>query len=153
MGGSEPRTALFQLRVALIEAFLDHDNGNGGHGGGARVAVTKGSPDVQSEPATRIEPAHSCSCGSCGPPLSPGPEISELECRLRLARAERDSSSKPLPEYYGSNNLHEAANCAKLEKRRLCGACYACLNGRVKYYLLHLDCLQHGRRATHKQRT
>jgi hypothetical protein len=100
----------------------------------------------------RTEPAHSGSGGTGGPPPPPGPEISELECRLRFARAERDRSSKPLPEYYGSNDVHDAANCAELEKPRLCGACYACLNGRVKYDLFHLDCLQHGRRATHKQR-
>ncbi len=36
--GSEPRTALFQLRVALVEAFLDHDNGDGGHCGGHEQA-------------------------------------------------------------------------------------------------------------------
>ena len=70
-----------------------------------------------------------------------------------MARAERDRSSKPPPEYYGSNSQHEAANRAELEKRRLSGACYACLNSRVQYDLFHLECPQHGRRATHKQRT
>ena len=150
--GSEPRTALFQLRVALVEAFLDHDNGDRGHGGGARAAVTTGSPDVPSEPAAHTDTARSGS-GPGGPPPPPGPELSEIECRLRLARAERDRSSKPLPEYYGPNSLHEAANRAELEKRRLSGACYACLNKLVQYDLFHLDCLQHGRRATHKQRT
>ncbi len=29
----------------------------------------------------------------------------------------------------------------------------AYLNSRVQYYLLHLECPQHGRRAKHKQRT
>ncbi len=42
---------------------------------------------------------------------------------------------------------------AELEKRRLSGACYACLNKLVQYDLFHLECPQHGRRATHKQRT
>ena len=54
---------------------------------------------------------------------------------------------------FGSNSLHEAANRTELEKRRLSGACYACLNGRVQYDVFHLDCRQHGRCATNKQRT
>jgi hypothetical protein len=123
--GSEPRTALFQLRVALVEAFLDHDNGDGGHGGGAGAAVTMGSADVPSDPAPPADPAHAGTGGT------EGPEISEMECRLRLARAERERSSKTPPEFNGPNPLHEAANCAELEKRRLRGACYACLNGMV----------------------
>ena len=130
--GSEPRTALFHLRVALVEAFLDHDNGDGGHGGGARAAVTTGSPDVPPDPIVRPDPAHSGPGGAGGPPPSPGPEISDLECKLRLARGERDRSSKPPPEYNGPNPSHEAANRAELTKRRQTGACYACLNGPVR---------------------
>ena len=153
--GSEPRTALFQLRVALVEAFLDHDNGDRVHGGGARAAVATGSPDVSSEPATLPNTARPGS-GPSGPPPPPGSEISETECRLRLARAQVDRSSKESkrpPEYFGPNPLHEAANRTEHEKRRVSGACYACLNGRVQYGVFHLDCEQHGRRATNQQRT
>ncbi len=69
--GSAARTALFQLRVSLIEAFLDHDNGEA-----ARAAVT---PDTAG-PGT----------GGTGSMLPP-PEIepSATECRLRVARADR----------------------------------------------------------------
>jgi hypothetical protein len=151
--GSELRTALFQLRVALVEAFLDHDNGDGGHSGGARAAVTTGSPDVHSEPAVHTDSVHSGSGGTSGPAAPPWPEISDIECKLRLARGDRDRSSKPLPEYNGPNSSHEAANRAELAKRRQSGACYACLNSRVQYDLFHLECPQHGRGATHKQRT
>jgi hypothetical protein len=88
----------------------------------------------------------------------------QLECRLRLApfhpissspRAERDCSSKPLQEHHGPNPMHdsEAANSAELEKLLLSGACCACLDGRVQHDLSHLDFLQHGRSATHRQRT
>ena len=148
--GSEARTALFQLRVALVEAFLDHDNGDGGHGGGARAAVTAGSPDVQLGPATSTSTAGPGDATSAQP--TPGAEISEVECRLRVARADRARASLPPPEYNGSNDEHAAANKAEFEKRKLCGACFACLNSRVKYDLFHLDCPQHGRRATPKQR-
>ena len=96
---------------------------------------------------------HSGSGGTSGPAASPWPEISDIECKLRLARGDRDRSSKPLPEYNGPNSSHEAANRAELAKRRQSGACYACLNSRVQYDLFHLECPQHGRGATHKQRT
>ena len=139
--GSEPRTALFQLRVALGEAFLDHDNGDGDHSGGGRAAVTTGSQDVQSEPAARTASAHSGSGGTSGPTLPPWPEISDIECKLRLARGDRDRSSKPLPEYNGPNSQREAANRAELAKRRQSGACCACPNSRVQHDLFHLDCI------------
>ena len=148
--GSETRTALFQLRVALVEAFLDHDNGDGSHGGGARAAVAAGSPDVQLGPA-----ASTCTAGpgdTDGTQPTPGAEISEVECRLRVARADRARAPIPPPEYNGSNDQHAAANKEEFEKRKTCGACFACLNSRVKYDLFHLDCTQHGRCATPKQR-
>ncbi len=111
------------------------------------------SPDVQSEPAVHADSVHSGSGGTSGPAASPWPEISDIECKLRLARGDRDRSSKPLPEYNGPNSSHEASNRAELAKRRQNGACYACLNSRVQYDLFHLECPQHGRGATHKQRT
>ena len=136
--------------MALIEAFLDHDCGDAGHGGGGRAAVTTGSSD---EPAT----------GSAGPWASgarPGDDgsvdipspPSETECRLRLARADRDGASLPPPEYLGSNDKHRTANKAEQRKRRDCGSCYACRMGLVKYNLFHLKCLQHGLTATPEQR-
>jgi hypothetical protein len=149
---SAARTALFQLRVTLIEAFLDHDCGDAGQGGGGRAAVTTGSAD---EPAA----------GSAGPGAGPGGALpgddgsvdapsppSETECRLRLARADRDREPLPPPEYLGSNDKHRAANKAEQKKRRECGSCYACRMGLVKYNLFHLKCLQHGLTATPEQR-
>ena len=44
---SAERTACFERRVTLIEAFLDHDNGDAGRGGMGRAAVTTGFPDEQ----------------------------------------------------------------------------------------------------------
>ena len=72
--GSEARTALFQLRVALVEVFLDHDNGDGGHGGGAWAAVTTGSPDGPAGPAANSCP--SVPGTADGNPPTPGAEIS-----------------------------------------------------------------------------
>ena len=146
---SAARTALFRLRVTLVEAFLDHDNGDGGHGVGARAAVTAGSLDRQSGPAAPASPGGDVGAGTL---QSSRADISETECRLRLARAERERSSQPPPEYHGPHDKHATANQAEFEKRKLRGACFACLNSRVKYDVFHLDCSQHGRGATAQQR-
>ncbi len=42
---------------------------------------------------------------------------SETECRLLLARADRDRAFLAPPEYLGTNNTHKAANKAELQKR------------------------------------
>ena len=147
---SAARTALFQLRVTLIEAFLDHDCGDAGQGGRGQAAVTTGSTD---EPAAGgagpgaggARPGDGGSADTASPP-------SETECRLRLARADRDRESLPPPEYLGPNDKHQAANTAELQKRRDGGSCYACRMGRVQYNLFHLKCLQHGLPATPAQR-
>jgi hypothetical protein len=113
---SAARTALFQLRVALIEAFLDHDCGDAGQDGGGRAAVTTGSTD---EPAAGSAGpgAGGARPGDGGRVDTPSPP-SETECRLLLARADRDRASLAPPEYLGTNNTHKAANKAELKKRR-----------------------------------
>ena len=147
--GSVARTALFRLRVTLVEAFLDHDNGDGNHGGGARAAVTTGAQDLLAGQAAHTATAGPGVDAAGAAPPTPVAEISEAECRLRLARAERLRSSKPAPEY--TDNA--AAYTAEFEKRKLLGVCFACHNNRVKYDEFHLNCSQHGSRATTKQRT
>jgi hypothetical protein len=148
---SAARTALFQLRVTLIEAFLDHDCGDAGQGGGGRAAVTTGSTD---EPATGS--GAGTGAGGARPGDGGGVDIpsppSETECRLRLARADRDREPLPPPEYVGTNDKNRAANKAEQRKRRDLGSCYACRMGRVKYNVFHLNCLQHGLTATPEQR-
>lgn len=158
---SAERTACFGLRVTLIEAFLDHDHGNSDQGGKARVAAADGtlddapgSPGIRDPRGTDGGPAP-----SIGGPL---PSISELECRLRVARADRIMAAKgngqplsaplPPPEYRGTNDKHEAANKAEFVKRRDCGACFACLMKDVQYDLPFTMCPQHGLGTTSLQR-
>ena len=59
---SAERTACFERRVTLIEAFLDHDNGDAGLGGTGRAALTTGFPDEQEVPLVAQNP----SCRNCG---------------------------------------------------------------------------------------
>ncbi len=113
---SAARTALFLSRVTLVEAFLDHDNGDGGHSGWARAAVTTGSPDQQSGPAA---PTSTCAGAGADTPPSSRAEISETECRLRVARAEGERSAQPPPNYHRPHDQHAAANQAEFEKRKL----------------------------------
>jgi hypothetical protein len=56
----------------------------------------------------------------------------------QVARAERATSSVAPQEYYRPNALHVADNKAEFEKRKTCGACFACLNTRVQYGTFHL---------------
>jgi hypothetical protein len=115
--------------------------------------VTTGSSDGQSGPAASAGTAGPVAGAADGTQPTPGAEISDTECRLRVARADRARSSAPPPEFNGSNERHASANKAEFEKRKMCGACFACLNSKVKYDVFHLDCPQHGSRATPKQRT
>ncbi len=92
--------------------------------------MTTGSPDQQSGQAAPTSTG--CGAGACTLPSSLA-EILETECRLRVARAERERSSQPPPEYHGPHDQHAAANQAEFEKRKLRGACFACHQSGVQY--------------------
>jgi hypothetical protein len=50
------RTRLFEVRLSLIEAFLDHDLGEHGAGGTARAAATCGGPDGSTDSTPPARP-------------------------------------------------------------------------------------------------
>ena len=58
----------------------------------------------------------------------------------------------PYPEYVGPNPLHADANKAEFLRRQRSGLCYACPVKELNEQRCHLDCAQHGRLATDKQR-
>ena len=122
---------------------MDQAKALGGQGAPARAAVTTADGGTDN--------ALSGTTGGHGPP-TPVAAVSDTECRLRVARAERATSSVAPPEYHGPNAQHVAANKVEFEKRKTCGACFACLNTRVQYGTYHLECRQHGRQATPQQR-
>lgn len=148
---SETREQWFHGRAEHIRSFLmDQAKALGGPDTPARAAVAAadGSADV-------VVPAPAGAAGGSGgsgPTSVPG--ISDMECRLRVAYADRGTSSAPPPEYFGANAVatQAAANKTEFEKRKTCGACFACHNTRVQYGTFHLDCRQHGRNATPHQR-
>jgi hypothetical protein len=126
--------------VSLIEAFLNHYNGEA-----ARAAVTTVVTPNTAGPGT-----------GCTSSMLPSPEIepSVMECRLRVARADRADASLPPQEYFGLNSepKHAKANKVKFWKRKATGACFACLNTQIQYTVSHLGCPRHGRLATEEQR-
>jgi hypothetical protein len=60
----------------------------------------------------------------------------------------------PPPEHFGDNAKHAKANKQEPEfhKRRDANACFACLVKKVKYDTHHLDCPQHGLKASMERR-
>lgn len=154
---SAERTACFERRVTLIEAFLDHDNGDAGRGGTGRAAVTTGFPDEQEVPLVAQNPNGEQRNAAASPPFRAG-GVLERESRLNLARGDRikiSTGAKPTPppEYMGPNAQHESANKKEFLARQARGSCFACPNGEVRRDQHFLDCPQHGKHASTKQRT
>jgi hypothetical protein len=76
---------------------MDQAKALGGQGTPARAAVTTADDDAAGAP------------GGQGAP-TPVATVSDTECRLRVARANRASSSVPPSEYHGPNAQHGADN-------------------------------------------
>lgn len=115
----------------------------------AAVVVSEVSPDPM-DPLTQTVAA---SPGTTAPPAEP----SDVECALRILRARRITADTQQrldpPEFLGPNPQHKAENAKELLKRRACKACFGCPMSSVKYNVSFLDCPQHGKTATQKQRS
>ncbi len=134
---SESREHWFLGRAEHIRSFLmDQAKALGGQGAPARAAVTTADGDAAG------------AAGGQGAP-TPVATVSDTDCRLQVARADRASSSVAPTEYHGPNAQHGADTKAEFEKRK---TCFACLNTGVQYGTFHLECRQHGRQATLQQR-
>jgi len=162
--GSEARTACFQLRVTLIEAFLDHDNGDHGQGGSARAAVATAATGTLEDPSpppgrAGVPVPNPAAAGRGAPRSQWDAQVYDRECRLEVARADRILASKaangkamPPPEYFGSNTLHLEANKKRFLSRKANGECFACPEGELQAGVHFKDCRQHGKEASTQQR-
>ena len=151
----EERDPWFRPRLEHLTTFLrDQPNSPGGRCPPARAAAlveTVGPPGA-SDSATLENPA----------PLASTTEITDGECRVRVARADRIDASLglrqpkgtplPPPEYFGPNPQHEAQNKGEFEKRKTLGVCFTCPNKWVTYTQNHLDCPYHGTAAPSSKR-
>ena len=157
----ETREAFFARRVDHLRNFLRDQSKatTGGRQTGsasarpgtyARAAVATGETTAEDEPVAPPPPPASGT-------LKTVAQSSSLECRLCVARAERDAGAgrkkpMPYPEYVGPNQQHADANKAEFLRRQRLGLCYACPGKELNEQRCHLDCAQHGRLATDKQR-
>jgi hypothetical protein len=80
--------------------------------------------------------------------------VSDAECRLRVACADRAKPTAPPPEYHGPDAPQQpvADNPAESGNRKACGARLARLEARAQHGTFRLDRRQHGRQATPRQR-
>ena len=147
---SEARTDCFRLRVTLIEAFLNHDHGDPGHGRGARAAVTAGTPDD----TTGTVPSQGTA--SPPPPLAattvPGGSLKEARVRALKAEWELQGQRTTPPLYHGKNDTHLAANSATFAERKARRACFRCREDQLVQGQLHWECKFHGKDAPEASR-
>ena len=159
----ETREAFFARRVDHLRNFL-RDQSKATTGGrqtgstparpGAYARAALASGETTTEDEQLAPPPPPASGTSTTGAQTPG---SALECRLCVARAERDAGAArkkpmPYPEYVGPNQQHADANKAEFLRRQRLGLCYACPGKELNEQRCHLDCAQHGRLATDKQR-
>jgi hypothetical protein len=152
----EERDPWFRPRLEHLTTFLrDQPNSPGVRGPPARAAAlvveTVDAPGTSAAAVTERTT-----------PLSSIVEITDGECRLRVARANRIAASTgvrqphgvqlPPPEYFGPNPQHEAQNKGEFEKRKTLGACFTCPNKWVTYTQNHLECPFHGTAAPSSKR-
>ena len=163
---TETRDAWFKPRLAHLKQFLtDQLAVADGRRKPARAAAL--SADPPPHPTTTPAPVESADplSASAATATSPGSreEPSDRECRLRAARADLidgvrgqgqpNNTPLPPPEYFGANAAHANANKQEFWKRKDCQACFACPVTRVKYDTHHLNCPQHGLKASTAKRT
>ena len=159
----ETRETFFARRVDHLRNFLRDQSKSSTGGRPSGSAPTRPSAYARAAVATRETTAEDETVAPPPPPAS-GPSKTgaqtsapSLECRLCVARAERDAGAarkRPVsyPEYVGPNQQHADANKAEFLRRQRFGLCYACPGKELNEQRCHLDCTQHGRLATDKQR-
>ena len=158
------RDEWFKPRLAQLRRFLtDQINVAGSKRKPARAAAiaaaTPPRPEATPE-STEFDDFPSSPCAAAPSTRSGAP--SNLECRLRVARADLisgiagqgqpNNTPLPPPEYFGANATHAKANKEEFHKRRTSNACFACLVSKVKYNTHHLNCTQHGLTASMAKR-
>ena len=149
---SDERTALFETRLELIVAFLDHDPGSPGHGGTARVAATSGTPDDTPCPVPPARPPPPST--SCTPPANREAVVLALEAD----RAARWARAGPAPRYYGprqgDNSAFLTRNAAVFTERQANRECFGCTPEQLaaQGHIPHWECKHHGQDASETDR-
>ena len=142
---SDERTRLFEARLVLLVAFLDHDPGEPGHGGQARAAATSGLP-ADPTPAATL-------------PSLPAPSAADRKAVVLTLKAQHtkrgQDTDKPPPRYYGTvEDPDGTRNAATFAERRALRACYGCTPAQfaAQGAIPHWECRHHGQDASDAER-
>jgi hypothetical protein len=145
---SDERTKLFETRLVLIVAFLDHDPGEPGHGGTARAATTSGLPaDSAGSPTPESKPS-----------TTPAPDT-DRRAVVKVLKAQHDARGRDTertpPRYYGTKeNPDVARNTTTFAERRSARACFGCTPAQLAAQgtIPHWQCKHHGLDASDASR-
>lgn len=139
---SEERTQLFEARLTLIIAYLEHDPGETG---AARAATTSGTSDDTTTPAPT----------EGAPPSAASPVDQAREAVLALLKAQHKTRGndleKPPPRYYGTPECPDLPRNAKVfAERKTAQACYGCTPEQLAAQGArpHWECKYHGQDAS-----
>jgi hypothetical protein len=149
---SDERTELFETRLELIVAFLDHDPGEPGHGGTARAAAASGSPDDTPSPVPPARPPPPSN--SCTPPANRAAVVLALKADWETRRARPGHP----PRYYGprqgDNSAFLTRNAAAFTERLANRACLGCTPEQLaaQGHIPHWECKYHGQDASETDR-
>ena len=154
---SSARSEVMARRYVHLKAWMEQQ-GNLPSGRAAtsrQVTATARAAVVVSEVShDPMDPPTQSVAASFGTDIPPEP--SDVECALRILRSRRITADTQQrldpPEFLGPNPQDRVENAKELLKRRTCKACFSCPMSSVKYDVSFLDCPQHGKTATQKQR-
>ena len=139
---SNERQACFARRLNMIEAFLNHDQGEGK---AARAAATTGTTEDAHDPG--LEPQ------TLATPSQPDRAARVLA--LKAGWAVRRDRPGPPPQYHGPNARHLAENQATYDRRIATNSCFGCTVDQMKATpdgQMHWKCKHHGEDATPEER-
>jgi hypothetical protein len=149
---SDERTELFETRLGLIVAFLDHDPGEPGHGGTARVATTSETPDDNPSPVPPARPPPPST--SCTPPANREAVVLALKADWDARRTRAGHA----PRYYGprqgDNSAFLTRNAAVFTERQANRECFGCTPEQLaaQGHIPHWECKHHGQDASETDR-
>jgi hypothetical protein len=149
---SNERTELFETRLGLIVAFLDHDLGEPGHGGTARAAATSGLPDDTTSPLPPARPPPPSN--SCTPPANRAAVVLALTAEWDTRRARAGHPPRYHGPRQGDNTEFLASNAATFAERQAKRACFGCTPEQLAEQgsIPHWQCKHHGQDASEADR-
>ena len=137
---SEERTQLFEARLTLIIAYLEHDPGETG---AARAATASGTSDDTEAPAPT---------GGAPPSAPPHGDRAAVVALLQAQHTARGSdTAKPPPRYYGTPECPDLPrNAATFAERKASRKCFGCTPAQLAAQgsIPHWACQYHGQDAS-----